>query len=316
MAKKKKEELKEIESTTDNILLPSKIDMDSIKKELKDYVDEKVDRTFFDELDKANRKLLRDKSRRIFWKNIIIILLLLIIGFLTYLLYTNNYFDKYFNKNTPIEEKDKKEEEKEKEEEKKEESKKEEEKKEEEKKEPTLDELKKEYGSLLDNYYVSDNSIYLVDFYDGKLTNDMKKYMTLNTFNFSSLEKEEDYNIIKNDTFKSMYEKLFSDEYVAETFGYDENKVRFVKAMESYMTSEVLVRDENSIKREIKDIKVNNGEITITTIEGVVKDSKLYNIISNNEIEDYNNDTLLKYEDKLNTLNYKFKDNKLISLSK
>ena len=316
MARKKKEELLKIESATsnDNILLQSKVDTESIKNELKGYVDDRVNQVFFDELEKTNKKLIREKSRRILWKNIFIIILLLIVGFLTYLLYSNNYFDKFFNKDTPTEEK--------------------EEKKEPEKKEeatptpspsatptptpkaPTREELIKEYGDLLDNYYVTDSSIYLVDFYDGKLTDDIKKYMTLNSFDFSSFEKEEYYNIIKESAFKTMYEKLFSDEYKSESFSYDENKIRYVKAMESYMTTSLLVKEDSDIKREIKDIKVDGNEIVITTIEGIVKDNKLYNIISNDEIANYNGDSLLKYENELNKLIYTFKNNKLISLSK
>ena len=314
MARKKKEELLKIESTSsnDNILLQSKVDTESIKNELKDYVDERVNQVFFDELEKTNRKLIREKSRRILWKNIFIVILLLIIGFLTYLLYTNNYFDKFFNRDTPTEEKEEK-------------------KEEEEKKEttpsptpsptitpkvPTREELIKEYGDLLDNYYVTDSSIYLVDFYDGKLTDDIKKYITLNAFDFSSFDKEEDYQIIKESAFKTMYEKLFNDEYKSESFSYDDNKIRYVKAMEAYMTTTLLVREDSDIKREIKDIKVDGNEIIITTIEGVLKDNKLYNIISNEEITDYKEDSLLKYESKLNKLVYTFKNNKLINLSK
>ncbi len=315
MARKKKEALLQIENVNEkeesNILLPNKVDVESIRDELKSYVDEKVNQTFFDELEKTNKKLIREKSRRLFWKNIIIILLLLIIGFLVYLLYSNNYFDKYFNKETPMEEK-------------------------EASKEvsptstpnvtptitptitptPSLDDLKKEYASLLDDYYVTNNSIYLVDFYDGKLSSDMKKYITLNKFDFTTFEKEEDYNIIKESTFKMMYEKLFGDDYSSGTFSYDNNKIRYVKAMESYMTTSLLVREDNIIKREIKDIKVDGKEIIITTIEGLVKDDKLCNIITNEEIDDYNDNSLIKYEDKLNKLVYTFKDNKLISLSK
>ena len=296
MVKKKKEETKAIDTKkkTKNILLEEVVDVESIRKELKDYVDEKVNQTFVEELDKSNRKLLREKNKKIVWKNIIIVLLLLIIGFLTYLLYTNNYFDKFFGKPTPIEEKEKKE----------------------EVKEPTQEELKKQYASLLDNYYVTDNSTYLVNFYEGNLTNDMMKYMTLNTFNFSTFTREEDYNIIKESTFKTMYEKLFNEEYNSSTFDYDDNKVRYVKQMDAYITSSLLVREDSNIKREIKNIKVDGGEIIITTVEGLVKDGKLYNVVTNNEIENYQNDSLLKYEKDLNKLTYKFKDNKLISLSK
>ena len=321
MAKKNNEELLQIEDreVNDNILLPNSIDIESIRHELKEYVDNKVTNTFIEELDKANKKLLREKSRRIFWKNVVIIILFLLCGFLTYLLYSNNYFDKFFNKNNniPVEKEEKKEEPKE-------------EKKEEIKVTPTptlvptpsptptpsFDDLKKEYGSLLDNYYVTDDSIYLVDFYDAKLSSDMKKYITLNSFDFSTFEKEEDYNIIKDSTFKLMYEKLFNDEYNSSTFSYDDNKIRYVKSMEAYMTSSLLVHAESNIKREIKDIKLDGGNVIITTIDGLIKDNKLYNIITNDEIKDYKEDSLLKYEDKLNKLVYTFKDNKLISLSK
>lgn len=308
MVKKKKEETKAIETKkkAKNILLEEVVDVETIRKELKDYVDERVNQTFIDELDKSNKKLIREKNKKILWKNVVIVLLLLIIGFLVYLLYTNNYFDKVFNKENPIEEKENKEnKEKETPKDKKEEV-----------KEPSQEELKKTYAKLLDNYYVTDNSTYLVDFYDGKLTSDMMKYMTLNTFDFSTFTREEDYNIIKESTFKTMYEKLFNDDYMSSSFDYDDNKVRYVKQMDAYMTSTILVREESNIKREIKNIKVDAGEVIITTIEGIVKDGKLYNVITEKEIEEFKNDSLIKYEKDLNKLVYTFKDNKLISLSK
>ena len=317
MARKKKEELQLIETNEKNILLEEKFDKDQIISELKEYIDERVNDTFFDELERSNKKLVREKSKKIFWKNVIIVLLLLIIGFLLYLLYANNYFDKFFNHDPDIEEKEKKEEEKEdnKEEkdDKKEDSK---EDKKEEKKEPTLDELIKEYGSLLDNYYVNDTSVYLSDFYSGKLTLDMMKYITLNSFNFNTLEKEEDYNIIKESTFKIMFEKLFDEEYTSGTFNYDENKVRYIKQMESYMSESLLIREDNNIERVIKDIKVDGERIIITTIEGIVKDNKIYNILTNELVGDYADNALIKNEEKLNKISYVFKNNKLVELSK
>ena len=143
MVKKKKEETKAIETKkkTKNILLEEVVDVETIRKELKDYVDERVNQTFIDELDKSNKKLIREKNKKILWKNVVIVLLLLIIGFLVYLLYTNNYFDKVFNKENPIEEKENKEnKEKETPKDKKEEV-----------KEPSQEELKKTYAKLLDN---------------------------------------------------------------------------------------------------------------------------------------------------------------------
>ena len=314
MARKKKEEVQVIETKEKNILLEEKFDKEALVHELKEYVDERVNDTFFDELERTNKKLIREKSKKIFWKNIIIILLLLIIGFLVYLLWSNNYFDRYFTPNNNTEEKEKKEEKEEKDDNKEKEEKKDDKK--EEPKTPTLDELKKEFGGLIDNYYVTDNSIYLSDFYEGKLTNDMMKYITLNSFNFNSLEKEEDYNLIKESSFKMMFNKLFIEEYTPSSFNYDENKVRYVKQMESYMSESLLIKEDSCIEREIKDIKVDGDKVIITTVEGVIRDNKLYNVLSNDLIGDIKDESLLKYEDKLNKVIYTFKDKKLISLSK
>ena len=321
MARKKKNEIIPIENN-DNILIDKRIDetriKEDLKEELENYIDDKINKTFIDELDKTNRKLLREKSRKIIWKNIFIIILLAIIGFLLYLLFSNNYFDKYFNKTSTVVEEKK------------------DDKKEEDKptasptptpsptpspsptpKIPTLDELKKEYGSLIDNYYVTDSSSYLTDFYDGNLSDNLKKYMTLNTMDFDDLKKEEDYQIIDDEDFKEAYKKLFSDTYESASFDYDDIKIRYVSKMEAYMTSEILTKEENSIEREIIDIKVNdNSTITITTIEGIVKNNKLYEILHNTEIEDYKGDNISKYQDKLNKVIYTFKDNKLIKLEK
>ncbi len=309
MARPKKEETKKIELKNKNILLEEKIDVESLRDELKKYVDETVNKTFIEELEKTNKKIIREKKRKIIWKNIIIILLLLIIGFLLFVMYRNNYFDKFFNHDNEIEEKEKKEETKEEEQEQKEEKK-------EEKKEPTLDELKKEYGHLIDEYYVTDSSTYISDFYNGKLTSDMKMYMTLNSFDFKSIPKEEDYNIIKESTFKMMYEKLFDDSYEAKTFNYDDNKIRYVKQMESYMSEKILTKVENNIIREIKDIKVIDDKVMIVTVEGILKNHSLYNVLTDEEVSDYKNDLIINYEDELNTMIYTFKDNKLVNISK
>ena len=299
MAKKKKEEKVEV-TTSDNILLGN-VDESKIKGDLEKYVDEKISKVFIDELDKANRKLLREKSKKIFIKNIIIILLLIIIAGLVYLLYRNNYFDRFFNKNnTVIEEKIEKEEEKK-----------------EEVKKPTLDELKKEYGSLIDNYVINDTCNYLNDFYNSNLTSNLKKYLTLNTIDFNSLKVEEDYQIIANDTFKLAYERLFNDNgYDIGGFDYNGNNIRYVSLLNSYMTTSVLKKDESLIKREISDITKDGEKIIITTYEGIVEDGKLYNIINNKQVEEYKGDSLLKYKDYLNKVVYVFKDNKLIDFGK
>lgn len=306
MARKKKEnEL--IIPENDNILLESRVEANKIKEDLKEYVDERVNKVFIDELDKANRKLLREKSKKIFVKNIVIIILLLIIDFLIYLLYSNNYFDKFFNKNSSeITENTSKTKEEEKEEETSEPK----------KQEVTLDDLKKEYASLLDNYIIHEKASYLNDFYEGDLSNNLKNYLTLNSLDFTSLTKEDDYNIISDDAFKLAYEKLFNSNYASLSFDYNGNTVRYVNPMTAYITTKLLNKENSSISREIKDIKVDSNKITITTIEGKILDDKLYNILTDKEITDYQKDSLLNYSEALNQVIYTFENSKLVSLSK
>ena len=65
--------------------------------------------------------------------------------------------------------------------------------------------------------------------------------------------------------------------------------------------------DQNTIISKYEDILNKNSKYTMTG---------QMNIISNEEIDDYDDNSLIKYEDKLNKLVYTFKNNQLISLSK
>lgn len=300
MAKTKKEEQKET------------IDILEIKNDLVKYIDSEVDKRidstfnqkirkeFLEEIDNSNRRLIREKNKRNICKNIIIIILILIIFYLVYLLYKDNYFDKYFikegnkvvenDKNKTNEETtDKKE---------------------------TLEELKTKYSELLDNIVIYEESNYLEDYYNGNLTEDLKKYLALNLMNFDELEVEEDYNIIEDKTLEIAYKKIFEDNYSSSNFDYNGTKIRYLNKIDSYITDIILKRLENNIAREIVEINLNNNKIEITTIEGLLKENKLYNILTKNEISEYNNDNIIAYQDKLNRITYVFENNRLVELKK
>ena len=136
-----------------------KIDLEDIKQELKDYVDIKIKNGFTEELEKSNRRLIREKNKKIIFRNFIIIVLLVIIGLLIYLLYSNKYFHKLFNdssdKTIVIENKESKEEVK-------------------EEKKLTLEELINKYSYLLDSIVISEKCDYIEDYYKGNLTNELK----------------------------------------------------------------------------------------------------------------------------------------------
>ena len=285
------------------------IDIDSLKEELNKYIDESIKRNFNYELEKSYKRTIRDKNLKILIKNIVITVLLLIIVYLVYILNANNYFDKFFveenaknntevipkkDNNTPKVEDEK-----------------------EEPKEPTLDDLKKEYAHLLDNIYINENSKYLKDYYDGNLTNELKEYLSTNLIDIDSLTVEDNYNVIESDTLKQCFDKKFIGEFTNKTFDYNDNIFRYISKIDSYITDKIINKNDTNIVKVITDIKIDNSNILITTTEGLVKDNKIYNIISNDEVSDYSPDLMIENTDKLNKLTYIFnKDNKLEKIEK
>lgn len=276
------------------LLVPDdKYDLESIKNDLKDYVTLEIKKQYSEDFDKANRRLIKEKNKSLIWKNIIILFLICIIGFLLYLMYNDGYFKRLFNNgekevtsNTnqkdDVEEKPK------------------------EEVKLTLDELKKEYGILLNDIYINEKSIYLKDFYQGKLYDELKNYLALNLVNFNDLNKEDDYNIIGNDTLRIKYNKIFDDEYKSINFDYNGNEVRYINVLNSYVTETLLEVSHSNIKREITNILVDGDLVLIETDEYLIKDGKKYNILSNEEITDTNN-TIIR-------MIYTFKNNNLVKL--
>lgn len=260
------------------------------KKEINNYIDEQVKKYFSDEIEKANKKVIRYKNRKILFRNIVIVLLLIVILYLLHVLYTLDYFNDFINPEKNIEIK---------------------EKKQVEKKEPTMEELKEKYSNYLDIIKISDDSEYLKLVYEGKLTNELKLYLCLNNLNIEKFGKEKDYNIIEEELIKKEYSKLFEDDYKGVSFNYNGTGIKYISKMKSYITNDILIYSESNIRREITDIKENSDEVTITTIEGIVKDDVLYNS-DNVEIDDFDdNSSLLDYEEDLEKVEYIFVNKKL-----
>ena len=297
MPKKKIEETNKEELKEDN----NKNLKKEILEELNLEIDNKIKIAVNNELEKTNKKIIKSKNRKIFFKNIIIIILLALIVYLLYLLKTVHYFDKYFISDNVVVEKDTPKEETNKEEEPVKETK------------PTLNELKEKYASLLNNIYLDESSNYINDFYAGNLTNEIKQYFVINSI--KELPIEEEYNIIDNNSFKKAYEKLFNDEYVPINFEYNDNLIRYISKLESYLSDKLITKNNTSIIKEITKITESDNEIKITTIEGLKREDKVFNILTKEEVCEKKE--ILKNESKLNKITYIFnKDNKLIKIEK
>lgn len=276
---------------------------DELEKKIDSMFNQKIRNEFIESINISNGKLVKEKNKNIFLKNIIIVVLIVIIFYLIYLLYSANYFDKYFiknnepnnvsdvdnkNNNNVVDQTD-----------------------------PisTLEKLKSEYAYLLDSVIISRSSRYIEDYYSGNLSDELKKYLALNQISFDKLEVENDYNVISSSTFSMAYKKLFDGNFENSSFDYNGNRVRYFNKLDSYVTDSLLVKDELIITREIISISIVNDNIVIETVEGIVGANKLFNVLSLEEVITYNNDSLLNYQDALNKVVYTFKKNgKLISI--
>ena len=275
------------------------IDLEDIKIELKQYITYETRNAFNDFIEVEHKKIIKEKNKKIFWNNFIIFILLVLIVYLVFLLFKNDYFNKYIknlndnyykdninnvenSSDKIINDKDSY--------------------------KLSLEDLKKKYSYLLDNIIISDNCDYLSDFYNHNITYEMKNYISLYKLEFNNLKVEDEYNIISSRELSDMYKKIFNDEFQNISFVFNGNKVRYISQIDSYITDYALKKEDSNIKREIIDIKEIDGDVIITTVEGIVKNNKLYNILDKNEIEEYKGDSITNYKNQLNVNKYRFKD--------
>ncbi len=261
------------------------------KLEMLDYLKEQVNIEVSSAVKKAENRLLKHKNVVILKKNIIIILLLLIIFAIIIYLYKDNYFAKYLtNSNAKVNSLN-------------------------ETDEIENVDLNELYSYLLDNIVISENSKYLQDFYEGKLTDNIKNYLALGLVLESDFENEDEVLLLSEETFLGYYNKLFLENCKIAGFDYNNSNIKYLKSQNIFLIDNLNLDKKSNIKRSILNIVQENDVIKITTVEALVKDEYIYNILNNKKIGKYDNN-LEKYKDKLNILTYTFESEKLISLSK
>ena len=138
--------------------------------------------------------------------------------------------------------------------------------------------------------------------------------MALSNIDFKKIDEIDGYNMFSEAILKDAYENNLIGTYNSVTFKYNDNNIRYISKLNSYITDSLLTKTNTNIKREIIDVKVKDNEVNIVTIEGLVKDNKLYNVLSNQEITEYKGDNIINYRDKLNQLTYTFDNKKLSSI--
>ena len=94
------------------------VNKNEIKKELMAYVDtaleerlekaidSKVKKEVIGEVEKNYKRIIREKNHKIFWKNIWLLIFIIIICALVYLIYNTHYYDSYVHKIFPVKDKE------------------------------------------------------------------------------------------------------------------------------------------------------------------------------------------------------------------
>lgn len=286
---KKKEEIEEKEE----VIIPKeeKINVEHIKDDLTDYMKLKVEAEVSKAVEKSTKKLLRRKNSIIFKRNVTILVLLIICFFLGYNLCTlsNINIDITTTKKGEITDKKNLEEST----------------KTEEKKEDPLVKLISEYGNLIDNIYINENSDYIEDFYGGNLSDELKLYLTLNNVDSDDIVSEDDTVYLEASNLESVYNNIFADDFVSKSFKYNDLSFHYLPSKEMFIASGKIQKVKPKIVRDIINIEVDDDLVIITTVEGVVKDDKLYNILSGEEVKGYNR-KLSEYKDSLTEVAYYF----------
>lgn len=307
-SEKKIKEVKEVKAVN---LESEKIDIDlsEVKDDLTDYMKNKIDKEVEKAIEKSSKKLIRYKNSIILKKNITIIILLIICAFLAYNLY------KISNINIDISTTKKNEQKVEQKEQPKEETK----ENEIEKKKKEFENKKKEYKQLIDDIYISEDSTYIKDFYEGNLTDEIKLFLALNKINEEKVVSEEDSIYIEENDIKEGYDNFFESDFTPKSFEYNNLKFHYLASKSMFISNGKFEKAKSNIVKEIIDID-ESKDIIITTVEGIIKDDKLYNIVSKKEVKNYKKDNLENYKDELTTLHYHLeKDNdnyNLVEISK
>ena len=276
------------------------------KDQIDKYIKERVEVESASQSVKLLKKQLKNKKISSAIKSFLILCLLACIGYGVYYLYEDGYFDEDKNKcSVKVTNKDNKviddnnvnpskp-----------------------EKKEASLEDLTKEYARLVDKIVFDANSNYTSDYYSGNLTNEIKLYLAYKLIGEDNIISDDESSYFEASDLRKSYVKLFDDDIKLTSFKYNNASYLYFDAKDMYVSG-TKPNEDKVVSREIIDIDVDSNKVTITCVEGLVSDGKLYNIVNNKQVNGYkSNDALSKYKDKLNVIKYTFEDEYLIDITK
>lgn len=284
MAKKKE---------TIEIQTPAK-ELNEVKQEVLDYAKERIDVEIQNSIKKLEKKIYKKRTFTLLKRNLFIILLLVIIGYLMYELYHTGYFNQFI---VPVEI----------------------EKQMNEEKESTIletpaedqlteqkDALIKRHQNAFKNFIISENSSSIADLYNGNLSEDVKITFAMNQFDKTKFTEEEDMLLLNEIDLNALFEELFNTSFEHKTFTFNGESYRYLKSQQMYLVASYK-KEKSNIQREIVDVKEDGDNVIITTVEAIVDKDKVSNILTKKEVAEYKDKkSIISNKEKLNQLVYTF----------
>lgn len=305
MAKKSKEP-KQLE------LVPETIDIKSIEKELNKYLEDKkesivedISKKIDDQIElrvtrrmkEEEKRILRGKNGKIIRRDILILILIAIISYFSYCLYKVDYFHIRTIK---------------------EEAKTEEKipenpanNEEEVKEEPIKIDYIKEYRYLVDNIQIEDVAIF--NLYNKKITkesisNELKLKIAYKNISEERLIKDEKNNTItynKEDLLESA-KKIFGEGVTLNNEAFTYNNIRFIFFDDAYIGFNEDLKKTNFVYKIVDAKEEENKLIFDVLVAKISENNELLNNKNKIVIEDYQEEDLEEYKDKLSTFKISF----------
>lgn len=289
--KEKAIDIKSIEIELNNYLEDRKVD---IIKEINSKTDEQIEIKIAKRLKEEEKRIIRGKTAKIIWRDIIIILLLGVIGYFGYCLYDVDYFHirtKVVLPNVKEPDKDN-----------------DSEIKEPNNQEPVEDNKPnseyyiKNYSNLIDNLLINDEAVF--DLFNNKtsinnISNDLILKIAYKNIDRLNITNNDNMITFHEDILLESAKKIFGDNIKIINTMFSYNNIKFMYYNETYLglkESDVTV----DLLYKIIDAKEENNILTFNIIATKLNtENNLLDKDGNIIIENYNNEDLLEYKDKL-----------------
>lgn len=298
-AKDKTIDVKSIEIELNKYLEEQKND---ITKEINAKIDEQIELKVTKRMKEEEKKIVRGKTGKIIRRDIIIIILLALIGYFGYCLYKVDYFNirtKVVEKPTEKEEKN----------DNNETNKPSEEKEPEEEKKPDSSYYINTYGNLVDNLLIDDETVYSL--FATNITKETLSNELLLKIAYKNIDKilitvNNDMITFHEQSLLESAKKIFGENITLKNEMFSYNNIKFMYYNDTYIGLKE-TETKTSILTKIYDATEEDNKLIFDVIvtklssENAILD-KENNII----LENYNNEDLIAYKDKLPTYKITF----------